>query len=307
MNYATLSFVDGRIRFYPDSGLPSEEYTLITKTWGFKWYRGEGAFVALYTPSREDYLGQTYQVELEEEDAQEREMARDARESDKLDRFNKYGKNAAKRSKQAYDESDRMASFIPMGQPILVGHHSEGRDRNYRARIWAKMGKSVEESKKAEYWERRAQSTLNRQQQRENPGVIYRRIEGLEADLRKCHREIERKQSVDFYTRFVTFYEGRLAYERALYLASGGVPADSKNLLDKLEKGGWVEGRWGTGEILRINKGHNGKIKSVSIPYGIRDLTYQVKVDKILRVWTKEEADALRAQRAAATEEPKAE
>lgn len=299
---ATLSFVDGRIRFYPAERLPTDQYQDITKKWGFKWHRSEGAFVALYTPSREDYLGQTFQVELEEEDTQAREWEREMREEAKLERFEKYSNNAAKRSQQAYDESSRMASFIPLGQPILVGHHSEKSDRRYRARIWAKMDKSVEESKKAKYWERRADATLNRKEQRENPGVIYRRIEGLEADLRKCQREIERGQSVDFYTRFAEFYEGRLAYERALYTASGGVPADANNLLEKLEVGGAVEGRWGKGIILRINKGRDKKIKSVSVPSGY-SWNITVKVDAIKRVWTKAEVEEARAAHESKTSE----
>lgn len=50
-----------------------------------------------------------------------------------------------------------------MGQPILVGHHSEGRHRKDLDRSWSAMGKSVEYSNKAEaheskaeYWEKRA-------------------------------------------------------------------------------------------------------------------------------------------------------
>jgi hypothetical protein len=50
-------------------------------------------------------------------------------------------------SKQSHD----MMSIIPMGQPILVGHHSEKRDRNYRDRAWNKMGKSVELGKLADH------------------------------------------------------------------------------------------------------------------------------------------------------------
>lgn len=38
-----------------------------------------------------------------------------------------------------------------MGQPILVGHYSEKRDRNYRDRAWNKLGKSVELGKLAEH------------------------------------------------------------------------------------------------------------------------------------------------------------
>jgi hypothetical protein len=49
-----------------------------------------------------------------------------------------------------------MADAIPFGQPILVGHHSERRDRNYRGRIHAKFAKSFELQKAADEAERRA-------------------------------------------------------------------------------------------------------------------------------------------------------
>lgn len=68
-------------------------------------------------------------------------------------------------SERAQAESDstlaqarRMADVIPFGQPILVGHHSEGRDRRYRARIHDKMGKGVALADKAEQLQRRAES-----------------------------------------------------------------------------------------------------------------------------------------------------
>jgi hypothetical protein len=35
-----------------------------------------------------------------------------------------------------------MAAAIPLGQPILIGHHSEGRDRRYRGRIQGKYEKA---------------------------------------------------------------------------------------------------------------------------------------------------------------------
>lgn len=42
------------------------------------------------------------------------------------------------------------AESIPLGQPILVGHHSEGRDRNFRAKIHSDMGKAYALEDKAE-------------------------------------------------------------------------------------------------------------------------------------------------------------
>ena len=41
----------------------------------------------------------------------------------------------------ALDKSRKMAEVIPFGQPILVGHHSEKGDRNYRDRIQRTTGK----------------------------------------------------------------------------------------------------------------------------------------------------------------------
>jgi hypothetical protein len=66
-------------------------------------------------------------------------------------------KNEAE-SDQLYLRTKEMASVIPMGQPILVGHHSEKRDRNYRAKIDNTMGRSVAAGKKAEYYTEKAQS-----------------------------------------------------------------------------------------------------------------------------------------------------
>lgn len=42
------------------------------------------------------------------------------------------------------------AANIPFGQPILVGHHSEGRDRNYRAKIHTDTGKAFALMEKAD-------------------------------------------------------------------------------------------------------------------------------------------------------------
>jgi hypothetical protein len=49
-----------------------------------------------------------------------------------------------------------MADAIPFGQPILVGHHSEKRDRNYRNKIHRTFEKSFETQKKAERISERA-------------------------------------------------------------------------------------------------------------------------------------------------------
>lgn len=49
-----------------------------------------------------------------------------------------------------------MASVIPMGQPV----HGQA-DRNYREKIWNKMGQSVKASEKAAYYEQKAEAAEN--------------------------------------------------------------------------------------------------------------------------------------------------
>lgn len=43
-----------------------------------------------------------------------------------------------------YQRARALAAVIPFGQPIIVGHHSEKRDRNYRERIHNTFGKAFE-------------------------------------------------------------------------------------------------------------------------------------------------------------------
>ena len=64
-------------------------------------------------------------------------------------------------SNRIYSDARTMASAIPFGQPILVGHHSEGRDRRYRGRIHDKFGKAFSLSDQADDARRRAESVGN--------------------------------------------------------------------------------------------------------------------------------------------------
>ena len=53
-------------------------------------------------------------------------------------------------------QARQAADVIPFGQPILVGHYSEGRDRRYRDRIVTNTGKGFEALAKAESMRSRA-------------------------------------------------------------------------------------------------------------------------------------------------------
>ncbi len=76
-----------------------------------------------------------------------------------------YAQSQAAKNKQEADrlfQSARdMASVIPLGQPILVGHHSEFRDRRYRDKIQTTFGKSFEKQQKAAYYADKAKTIEN--------------------------------------------------------------------------------------------------------------------------------------------------
>jgi len=76
----------------------------------------------------------------------------------RIERYRAHAAKARERAAAASNAADRIASFIPMGQPILVGHHSERRHRRDLDRINNHARKSVEEFKKAQYWAARANS-----------------------------------------------------------------------------------------------------------------------------------------------------
>lgn len=63
---------------------------------------------------------------------------------------------AENQSAVTYDRARQMGEAIPFGQPILIGHHSEGRDRNYRQKIHNAFGKAFDLQKKAEHYTQKA-------------------------------------------------------------------------------------------------------------------------------------------------------
>lgn len=66
--------------------------------------------------------------------------------------------SARKKSAASYERSQSLVAHIPMGQPILVGHHSERRHRNTLDKSWNALGQSVALSDAAEKLARRAES-----------------------------------------------------------------------------------------------------------------------------------------------------
>lgn len=83
-------------------------------------------------------------------------MTRRERLQRKVERRKEWAEKAQTRSDAHYQTGHRMMDAIPFGQPILIGHHSEKRDRNFRGRIDGHMSKFVADRKLAEHHESKA-------------------------------------------------------------------------------------------------------------------------------------------------------
>ena len=74
-------------------------------------------------------------------DYEERKQAR-------IDHYREKAEQARQESRQLYQQSSDMLSGIPLGQPILVDHHSARGHRRLLERADQKMGQSVAASEK---------------------------------------------------------------------------------------------------------------------------------------------------------------
>ena len=124
------------------------------------------------------------------EEYQERKQA-------KIERFENLAEKKKNNSDALYNEAKKMSDCIPFGQPILVGHHSEGRDRNFRNRIHNKFGKSFEEQGKAEYYENKVKSLKsNNSISSDDPEAVLKLREKIER--LKANQELMKKVNTEY-------------------------------------------------------------------------------------------------------------
>ncbi len=95
------------------------------------------------------------------EEKDEAIKAYEAKREARIERFEDRAANAQDKGESMVNGARKMASIIPFGQPILIGHHSEKRDRNYRGRIENKFRAGFSELEKASYYEQRAKSAAS--------------------------------------------------------------------------------------------------------------------------------------------------
>lgn len=82
----------------------------------------------------------------------------EAKQAARKARFEERADKASTESASTHARARQMGEALPFGQPILVGHHSEKRDRNYRERIHNAYGKAFDLQDKAKRYAQKAAS-----------------------------------------------------------------------------------------------------------------------------------------------------
>lgn len=78
------------------------------------------------------------------------------RQQRRLERAEERAAKARREASSRHAAAREIGSAIPMGQPILGGHHSEKRHRRDIARMDGHMGKAIDAGERAEYHDRKA-------------------------------------------------------------------------------------------------------------------------------------------------------
>lgn len=109
-----------------------------------------------------------------------------AKQNRRKNAYLRLAQSAKSASDRAHDASRAAVEHIPMGQPILVGHHSERRHRSALDRSDAAMRRSIGEAQKAEHYQRKADGVGKGGISSDDPEAIQKLTDQLER-LREAH------------------------------------------------------------------------------------------------------------------------
>lgn len=182
---ATYSLEDNKLRLYCSERLSPDLYKKVRDA-GYIWAPKQQIFVApMWTPYREELaLNLAGSIENEETSLEDRA-------ADRAARFENYSEKRGADAERLSKLADSLSEPFAMGQPILVGHHSEKKARKLQARIHSTMSKAVSFYDQSNYWATRSEDVLRHAARKSKPGVRIRRIKGLEADLRRQEKQLK--------------------------------------------------------------------------------------------------------------------
>jgi len=97
---------------------------------------------------------------------------------------------AATTANAAHAAAREISARMPLGQPILAGHHSQRSMERAYEKIGRSWDKAFEAGAAAETAARRAETASHASGARYNPITVANRIRALEADLRRTERQL---------------------------------------------------------------------------------------------------------------------
>jgi hypothetical protein len=171
----------------------------------------------------------------------------------RAERMENRADRASREGNAHFERFRKMMDVIPFGQPILVGHHSEKRDRNYRARACGHIGKGSELLDKSKHYAGRAVTARAAADgaKYSDPGYLGRRIEECGTNIRDLERQIERfpDHAGGYLETIAQWQEKRDFYQHCLDTCSKTVwtRESLKDMTHVLCRHGWLE-------IVRLNQ-----------------------------------------------------
>jgi hypothetical protein len=182
-SHATYSLEDNTLRLYRTCRQSPELFDRILKA-GFRNAPKQGCYFAIWTPKREDLC-----IELGGEIEEEESSVLDRAEA-KAERLSTIATNQQKLANNQYQRADTLSQRFYMGQPILVGHHSERSARATQSRMHNAMRNSIDATNKSQHYSERADSVLRHAQRKGSQSTRLNRIKKIMADMRSRQRDI---------------------------------------------------------------------------------------------------------------------
>jgi hypothetical protein len=237
---------------------PAAETIAALKAAGWRWsgYRKEWNH-----PSRRPTIPVPYEDEGEVDYSEER--------AERL--TERAGKHEA-HAEAARRRGESISGGIPLGQPILVGHHSEKRHRRDIERIHGAIEKEMEHRGTAEELRQKAAASVAHQEHVSSAPVIARRLERQRADLRAAERILERLRaegSVGSYEQRVIDLRSDVAATEAKLAELGGVPEHEVGVGDVIRS---------RGQLFKVDRVGPKSVTATVMEGGAKGM--QLKVDR---------------------------
>ena len=179
---------------------------------------------------------------------------RERREA-RAERLRGWADKREERAEGAHRRAHEIAQVIPLGQPILVGHHSERRHRRDLARIESSTRKGFEDAAKADSMRQRANSIdaqLERSIYDDDPDAIEAleeriatleaqrdRVKRYNASCRKGQRDLSilddsQREKLESIARYAAFQLGDKGEFPSYHLSnlSGNINRNKKRLAE---------------------------------------------------------------------------